>query len=177
MIRHLVEWSTSKTFPEASIQIVTSWRFLKASGECIAISSFAMVKRYVPHRRKSKMESILMMYYKSDHICCFSNPGLSLSSISQGFIEMERSSDVTKALRELRYDECKLYGQRLIVLRSQKYKRLTTGLVSALLNRRVTHSVPSLVGTTDNWCFFVSSDRKYPPSDHILRAVISAYLS
>ncbi|XP_042159376.1 matrin 3-like 1.1 isoform X2 [Oncorhynchus tshawytscha] len=45
----------------------------------------------------------------------------------EGFIEMERSSDATKALRELRYDGCKLYGQRLIVLRSQKYKRLTTG--------------------------------------------------
>ncbi|CDQ95461.1 unnamed protein product, partial [Oncorhynchus mykiss] len=45
----------------------------------------------------------------------------------EGFIEMERSSDVTKALRELRYDSCKLYGQRVIVLRSQKYKRLTTG--------------------------------------------------
>ncbi|XP_031654372.1 matrin-3 isoform X2 [Oncorhynchus kisutch] len=45
----------------------------------------------------------------------------------EGFIEMERSSDATKALRELRYDGCKLYGQRLIILRSQKYKRLTTG--------------------------------------------------
>nr|XP_046152686.1 matrin-3-like [Oncorhynchus gorbuscha] len=45
----------------------------------------------------------------------------------EGFIEMERSSDVTKVLRSLRYDGCKLYGQRLIVLRSQKYKRLTTG--------------------------------------------------
>ncbi|XP_036799319.1 matrin 3-like 1.1 isoform X3 [Oncorhynchus mykiss] len=45
----------------------------------------------------------------------------------EGFIEMERSSDATKALRELRYDGCKLYGQKLIVLRSQKYKRLTTG--------------------------------------------------
>lgn len=71
-----------------------------------------------------------MMYYKSDRIWCFSNNGLSpLSSISQGFIEMEKSSDATKALRELRYDGCKLYGQKLIILRSQKYKRLTTGLV------------------------------------------------
>ncbi|XP_070300393.1 uncharacterized protein [Salvelinus sp. IW2-2015] len=42
---------------------------------------------------------------------------------------MERSSDATKALRELRYNGCKLYGQKLIILRSQKYKRLTTGLV------------------------------------------------
>ncbi|XP_064811455.1 uncharacterized protein LOC135526754 isoform X2 [Oncorhynchus masou masou] len=45
----------------------------------------------------------------------------------EGFIEMERSSDVTKALSELRYNGCRLYGQKLIVLRSQKYKRLTTG--------------------------------------------------
>ncbi|XP_014054017.2 matrin-3 isoform X1 [Salmo salar] len=45
----------------------------------------------------------------------------------EGFIEMERSSDATKALRELRYNGCKLYGQKLIILRSQKYKRLTTG--------------------------------------------------
>eukprot|EP00063_Salmo_salar_P093953 XP_014068788.1 PREDICTED: matrin-3-like [Salmo salar] len=45
----------------------------------------------------------------------------------EGFIEMEKSSDATKALRELRYDGCKLYGQKLIILRSQKYKRLTIG--------------------------------------------------
>ncbi|XP_064875099.1 matrin-3-like [Oncorhynchus nerka] len=45
----------------------------------------------------------------------------------EGFIEMERSSDATKALRELRYDGCKLYGQRVTILRSQKYKRLITG--------------------------------------------------
>uniref|UniRef100_A0A4W5QV68 RRM domain-containing protein n=1 Tax=Hucho hucho TaxID=62062 RepID=A0A4W5QV68_9TELE len=45
----------------------------------------------------------------------------------EGFIEMEKSSDATNALRELRYNGCKLYGQKLIILRSQKYKRLTTG--------------------------------------------------
>ncbi|XP_071255815.1 uncharacterized protein [Salvelinus alpinus] len=52
---------------------------------------------------------------------------LILRNGEEGFIEMERSSDATKALRELRYNGCKLYGQKLIILRSQKYKRLTTG--------------------------------------------------
>ncbi|XP_038849386.1 glutamic acid-rich protein-like isoform X2 [Salvelinus namaycush] len=52
---------------------------------------------------------------------------LLLRNGEEGFIEMERSSDATKALRELRYNGCKLYGQKLIILRSQKYKRLTTG--------------------------------------------------
>ncbi|CAB1337631.1 unnamed protein product [Coregonus sp. 'balchen'] len=45
----------------------------------------------------------------------------------EGFIEMESSSDATKALTAMRYGGCKLYGRKLVILRSQKYKRLTTG--------------------------------------------------
>ncbi|XP_045062364.1 matrin 3-like 1.1 [Coregonus clupeaformis] len=52
---------------------------------------------------------------------------LLLRNGEEGFIEMESSSDATKALTAMRYGGCKLYGRKLVILRSQKYKRLTTG--------------------------------------------------
>ncbi|KAJ8015077.1 hypothetical protein DPEC_G00022380 [Dallia pectoralis] len=52
---------------------------------------------------------------------------LILYNREEGFIEMERSTDAAMAIKDLCFNGCKLNGQKLIVMQSIKYKRLTRG--------------------------------------------------
>ncbi|XP_010902965.4 matrin 3-like 1.1 isoform X2 [Esox lucius] len=86
-----------------------------------------------PPRRVIYIRNLPRSYYTdTDFVKIFRGYGkvhryFLLRSREEGFIEMERSYDAAMAINDVRLNGCKFYGQKLMVMLSRKYKRLTTG--------------------------------------------------